>query len=189
METYIKPTDVHSPKRRWSLITVLFDGGEENDTNNSPNSLAIGRWDNKPVLAMRWNGSGENPIGNPQSRGLPTWFIVPEQYCNEILASEHFKLSNDKISFARNFLELKRVYFVSPCPNPACRYYGGPVLHSFLPNELDAMLSDLERDELKLYHVICDGFWKPGASEKAELVGVLTAARENYLSGGSQCVI
>ena len=32
------------------------------------------------VLAMRWNGTDDNVIGNPQSRGLPTWFIVPREF-------------------------------------------------------------------------------------------------------------
>ena len=31
------------------------------------------------VLAIRWNGSAGAEIGNPQSRGLATWFIVPEE--------------------------------------------------------------------------------------------------------------
>ncbi len=31
------------------------------------------------VLAIRWNGRADAEIGNPQSRGLATWFIVPRQ--------------------------------------------------------------------------------------------------------------
>lgn len=175
MATYIKPSDVQSPKRLWSLIHVLFDGGE------GESSLAIGRWDRKPVLAMRWNGDKQNPLGNPQSRGLPTWFVVPGQHWKQILESEPFKsIHSDAITLARNFLELKRIYFLSPCPNPACQYYRGLVLHSFRSNELEATLGELERDELKLYHIICDGSWKPGPQEKADLAAVLKAALENY---------
>lgn len=175
MTTYIKPTEVQSPKRLWSLIHVLFDGGE------GQSSLAIGRWDNKPVLAMRWNGDGENPLGNPQSRGLPTWFVVPDQHWRQILETEPFKsIHNDAITLARNFLELRRVYFLSRCPNPACRYYRGLVLHSFRSNELEATLDKLERDEFPLYHIICDTSWKPGPEEKADLIAVLKASLENY---------
>lgn len=175
MATYIKPTDVQSPKRFWSLIHVLFDGGE------GQSSLAIGRWDNKPVLAMRWNGDDENPLGNPQSRGLPTWFVVPDQHWRQILETEPFKsIHNDAITLARNFLELRRVYFLSRCPNPACRYYRGLVLHSFRSNELEATLDKLERDEFPLYHIICDASWKPGPEEKSDLIAVLKASLENY---------
>ena len=163
--TYIKPSDVHAPKRHWSLIHVLLDGGE------GEGSLAIGRWDNKPVLAMRWNGNSESPLGNPQSRGLPTWFIVPEQHWKQILETEHYKFSDDKIKFARDFLELKRVYFLSRCPNPACQCYRGLVLHSFRPNQIEDVLAELERDEFKLYHIICDASCNRG--HKRRLISVM----------------
>lgn len=187
MTTYIKPSDVHAPKRHWSLIHVLFDGGEATEKNPSPSSLAIGRWDNQPVLAMRWNGNKENPLGNPQSRGLPTWFVVPEQYWRQILESEPFKsVHSDVITLARSFLELHRVYFLSRCPNPVCRDYQRLVLHSFRPDELQGVLGELERDKLKLYHIICDGFWKPSPQEKADLAAVLKAAWKNYRLAGDR---
>jgi hypothetical protein len=46
-------------------------------------SAAEGQWDNEglwsEVLAIRWNGTDGAEIGNPQSRGLATWFIVPKE--------------------------------------------------------------------------------------------------------------
>lgn len=48
-------------------------------------AVAKGMWNDNPVLAMRWNGDEGNPIGNPQSRGLPTWFIVPDEFRKAIL--------------------------------------------------------------------------------------------------------
>jgi hypothetical protein len=77
---YIPPVDVVSPRRQWSLLSVLFDQGE------SGVAVALGRWEGQPVLAMRWNGSDDNPIGNPQSRGLPTWFIIPREFRDPILS-------------------------------------------------------------------------------------------------------
>ena len=71
--TYQDPTEVDSPRGRWRLIEVLWDGGDGDD------SLAVGMWDNTPALAMRWNGSAsEAGVGHPQSRGLPTWFMLPD---------------------------------------------------------------------------------------------------------------
>lgn len=172
--TYVRPADVHAPKRYWSLVQVLFDGGE------GDSSLAIGRWENNPVLAMRWNGTTESPLGNPQSRGLPTWFIVPEQHRKQILETEQYSLSDQKILFARNFLEFKRVYFLSPCPNPACPDYQKLALHTFRPNELEKTLQEVEHDEFKLYHIICDGFWIARGQEKEDLMAVLKGASDNY---------
>lgn len=92
---YTLATSVVSPKKHWSLIAVLEDKGP------SEAALALGRWDNNPCLAMRWNGDNiGNPIGNPQSRGLPTWFVVPDDYVEAILLS----LPDDKLTLARNFL-------------------------------------------------------------------------------------
>jgi|SRR5665213_2858651 len=66
----VPPASVKSPRSHWTLIAVL-------EADKGGVALAIGSWDNDPALAIRWNGSPLNPIGNPQSRGLPTWFILP----------------------------------------------------------------------------------------------------------------
>jgi len=68
---YVRANDVVSPKTRWQFISVLRDDGRGNTV------FAVGVWDGRPVIGVRWNGDAENPIGNPQSRGLPTWFILP----------------------------------------------------------------------------------------------------------------
>lgn len=179
MDSYVRPADVHAPKRHWALACVLFDGGPSGKNNPSPSSLAIGRWDNEPVLAMRWNGNDENPLGNPQSRGLPTWFVVPEQHWKQILETEHYSFSGDKTNFARDFLEFRKVYFLTRCPNPTCRDYQQLVLHEYRTTELRLTLEKLQADELKFYHIICDGVWKPNEQEKIELAAVLGAAEEN----------
>jgi hypothetical protein len=98
MAVYIPPSEVTSPRRQWSLISVLFDPREPGKC-----VLAIGRWDNRPVLAMRWNGTANSPIGNPQSRGLPTWFIVPEMYNEPLIAT----LSPEMQTLAQNFLPIR----------------------------------------------------------------------------------
>lgn len=93
-QIYIHPSQVSSPKRFWRLLSVLEPGSE------NTGSVALGRWDDKPVLAMRWNGNSTSPLGNPQSRGLATWFIVPDEYMEPILAT----FPSDKQSLASTFL-------------------------------------------------------------------------------------
>jgi len=39
-------------------------------------SVARILWDGEPVIATRWNGNAEQPLGNPMSRRQPTWFVV-----------------------------------------------------------------------------------------------------------------
>jgi hypothetical protein len=92
---YKPPQEVLSPRAHWTLIDVLDDQGEGNP------SVALGKWDDDPVIAMRWNGVEESPIGNPQSRGLPTWFIMPEGNLSEAVIKE---LSPAKQTLVRNFI-------------------------------------------------------------------------------------
>lgn len=76
--TYIKPQEVKSPKNRWRLIRVLHDGGIGEWSAAEGKWAKGGRW--REVLAIRWNGgSSDKGIGSPQSRGQPTWFIVPDE--------------------------------------------------------------------------------------------------------------
>ena len=81
--SYKIPEEVNSPKNRWRLLHVLYDGGELDW------SAAHGQWDNDGqwdhVIAIRWNGSDAAEIGNPQSRGLATWFVVPDELQETVL--------------------------------------------------------------------------------------------------------
>lgn len=70
------------------------------DRGPNQTSLAIGRWNDRPCLAIRWNGSDREPIGNPQSRGLPTWFVLPDHLNDIILQS----LPPADRALARNFI-------------------------------------------------------------------------------------
>lgn len=73
--SYKKPNEVHSPKAHWHLFEVIIDRGP-----NEP-AYALGTWDGERRVGFRWNGGDDNPIGNPQSRGLPTWTMLdPEMH-------------------------------------------------------------------------------------------------------------
>jgi hypothetical protein len=73
---YIHPEDVSSPKERWETISIIYDEGV------GEIAVAIGQWDNSQVIAIRWNGQDEEKkeIGNPQSSGHATWFILPDEF-------------------------------------------------------------------------------------------------------------
>lgn len=68
--SYIPPSDVVSPKASWTLVDVVLDEGE-----GEP-AYAIGMWDRRRRIGFRWNGDNDSPLGNPQSRGLPTWVML-----------------------------------------------------------------------------------------------------------------
>ena len=79
----MKPEKVDSPKSRWRLRHVLHDGGD------GKWSAAEGQWEDDDrswgeVLAIRWNGNSDVEIGNPQSRGRATWFIVPDELADAV---------------------------------------------------------------------------------------------------------
>jgi hypothetical protein len=110
---YIIPGEVVSPKRQWTLVAVLYDRGE------GQAAAALGRWDGEPVLAMRWNGTDGNTIGNPQSRGLPTWFIVPNEFRLAML-NELTRLAPEKAALAREFF-IDAVVLTNTIGNPSDR--------------------------------------------------------------------
>ena len=76
--SYIKPQDVLSPKISVSNLRPIYDGGKNNW------SAALLDWEQEPRVGIRWNGENKQP-GNPQSRGLPTWFVMPDELAIPVL--------------------------------------------------------------------------------------------------------
>ncbi len=71
--TYIRPEEVLSPRSLvGGVVEVIHDPGE--------NRMTVARilWDEKEVVATRWNGNDKQPLGNPVSRGHATWFVLDE---------------------------------------------------------------------------------------------------------------
>lgn len=96
MKPHNPPDQVTSPLAHWNLIDVL--------DNHGPGDIAValGKWDQNPVLAMRWNGDDSgSPVGSPQSRGLSTWFILPEGVYTEAIINT---LPPEKKTLVRNFI-------------------------------------------------------------------------------------
>jgi hypothetical protein len=72
---YIPPDQVISPKDHWELNCVVYDEGE------GGTAVAWGSWYGSECLAIRWYGTSEphKGLGNPQSSGHATWFILPSE--------------------------------------------------------------------------------------------------------------
>jgi hypothetical protein len=102
---YVRPGEVRSPKLHWSLIDVLIDGDE------GGGAYALGIWDGERRIGFRWNGTADNPLGNPQSRGLPTWTMLGPELHEDIIR----RLPPDKAALARSFLGIKLI-FDGPSP-------------------------------------------------------------------------
>lgn len=91
---YVAPENVISPKAYLKMVKVLLDGGPEGE------SYALVIWDGQPCIVTRWNGYDGQRIGNPQSRGLPTWFVLGRRLWEPLIDS----LDHDLRVFARTFL-------------------------------------------------------------------------------------
>jgi hypothetical protein len=70
---YTDPETVLSPKGSVANLHVLLNTGEGGW------AVASMQWEGNDSLGIRWNGHADNPIGNPQSRGIATWFILPDE--------------------------------------------------------------------------------------------------------------
>ena len=78
---YRDPKTVYSPKGMVKSVEVIFDKGPEDGSW----SVARLKWGDSPAVGIRWNGDSRSSIGLPQTRGNPTWFIVPEELADAVL--------------------------------------------------------------------------------------------------------
>ena len=71
--SYVRPKEVLSPRKHvGGVLEVIHDPGE------GRMSVARILWDKQEVIATRWNGDSDRPLGNPVSRGQATWFVVDD---------------------------------------------------------------------------------------------------------------
>ena len=80
---YHDPKTVLSPKEMVKSVEVAYDAGPV------PGSWSVARltWGDSPAVRIRWNGDERSSKGLPQARGNPTWFIVPDQLADAVLAA------------------------------------------------------------------------------------------------------
>src|SRR5258708_3692924 len=69
-------------------------------------AYALGEWDGDRRIGFRWNGNDNNPIGNPQSRGLPTWTMLDEQSHQALISM----LPDDEKILARHWLGMGLIF-------------------------------------------------------------------------------
>jgi len=81
----VDPRNVISPKTRLTgPIEVVYPLDPDAQADYS---IARFTWDKRLAVGIRWNGDQDSDadVGNPQSRGLPTWFILPEEVADLVL--------------------------------------------------------------------------------------------------------
>ena len=72
----VDPRDVTSPRSHLrGPPQVLYNQGP----GPGSWSAALLNWDGKEEIGIRWNGDSDDDIGTPQSRGRPTWFVLPRE--------------------------------------------------------------------------------------------------------------
>ena len=102
----IDPRTVLSPKTSVRNLVVIWDGRAWDDANPrwSGWSLAKLDWEGAPAVGVRWNGQREYGVGSPQSRGLPTWMILPEPLAEIALdcVNEHLRNGDSDVAAAES---------------------------------------------------------------------------------------
>ena len=73
---YVEPTTVWAPRTSIRALDILY-----NSAPGGPGGWSIARvnWDHEDRIGIRWNGGDGPGVGNPQSRGNATWFILPPE--------------------------------------------------------------------------------------------------------------
>jgi hypothetical protein len=99
--SYVRPEEVVSPKSRvGGVIEVIHDPGE------GQMSVARVLWDEEEVIATRWNGSDERPLGNPVSRGHATWFVVDEYAADSVEQAARAAAERSPTSLVAKYREM-----------------------------------------------------------------------------------
>ncbi len=99
--SYVKPEEVLSPKKHvGGIVEVIHDPGE--------GGMAVARiiWDHEERIATRWNGSSQQPLGNPVSRRQPTWFVVAGYAGESIEQAARLAAQNSPTSLVAKYREM-----------------------------------------------------------------------------------
>jgi hypothetical protein len=80
---YVEPATVWAPKASIRSVEILY-----NSAPGGPGGWSVARvnWEDEDRIGIRWNGGDGPGVGNPQSRGNATWFIVPDELNDAIRA-------------------------------------------------------------------------------------------------------
>ncbi len=99
------PDTVTTPKTCVSDVKVIYNGGDK----HGDYSIARLKWNGKDVIGIRWNISekeAQDPdkkvgkkicLGEPNSRGYPTWFILPKDFLLVLAKKDNFYAKIDEI--------------------------------------------------------------------------------------------
>jgi hypothetical protein len=96
---YHDPRTVLSPKEMVKAVEVIFDSGPV----DASWSVARLKWGDSPAVGIRWNGDSRSSIGLPQARGNPTWFIVPPELAEAVLAAAYDTSQTTKTALAEGY--------------------------------------------------------------------------------------
>src|SRR6202162_2707620 len=77
---YVQPATVCAPKASIRSVQILYNSGPGGW------SVASIDWEGSEAIGIRWNGKDGPGIGNPQSRGNATLFILHNELKEVILA-------------------------------------------------------------------------------------------------------
>jgi len=107
--SYVPPETVDSPKGVISDVRVIHNQPEAQAESGSWSVVSL-RWDGKERIGIRWNGSDLDAggKGNPQSRGHPTWFVVPEELQNAVREKAEEIARNGSHRVVKGYREMAR---------------------------------------------------------------------------------
>ena len=98
---YIIPEDVLSPRDKVKNLEIIIKNDKEDY------SIALLEYNGTECVGVRWNTTNEEKdnIGTPQSRGIPTWFILPKEIA-EVYLEKFLKEKEKKENDLKNRIKL-----------------------------------------------------------------------------------
>ncbi len=103
--SYVRPEEVLSPMNHvGGVIEVIHDPGE--------NQMSVARilWKDEgvtnEVIAARWNGNSERPLGNPNAHGHATWFVIDGYVAESVEQSARVAARNSPTGLVSQYREM-----------------------------------------------------------------------------------
>lgn len=144
--SYIDPSKVISPKSSVSAVRVIEDKKEGSF------SIARLRYDQREELACRWNGGDDEPSGHPNSRGIPTWFLIPPQMREDVLEGVFKRARKERPQIFDEINLIKNEFSHSGMRGTAVTIH--PFIKDLTLSDANLLVELIKKDdELKLIHV------------------------------------
>jgi hypothetical protein len=97
------------------------------------------------MLACRWNGGATEPVGHPNSRGLPTWFLIPNEMREDIMEGVIRRAMAERPSIFKELELIRHEFPITQFSGTHISIY--PIVNNLTLSDANLLVELISRDE------------------------------------------